>query len=120
MSRQLVTRVAGLALALLLTVLPQLVASARTISFVQHGTAWKVTVTMCTNGFKVDATGATVPAAVTEVRLEQANIILPNNKPPFIQLTQPVAFSSTNGSTVIASATDPSIPIKATRSFYFQ
>src|SRR5258706_460700 len=119
LKRHITVLLVGLALALSLVALPQFTASARTFSFVQDGNKWIVTVTMCINGFKVEASGKTAPDVITELRVDQVNKLLPNDKPPFIQLTQPLEFSSGHGTNLVASAPVNEIPVVGTGSFYF-
>src|SRR5258706_4921098 len=119
LKRHITVLLVGLALALSLVALPKFTASARKFSFVQDGNKWIVTVTMCINGFKVEASGKTAPGVITEIRVDQVNKLLPNEKPPFIQLTQPLEFVSGHGSNLIASAPVNDIPVVGTGSFYF-
>ncbi len=89
--------------------------SARALDLV----SWQIRVKVCPNGFTVIASGGTTPAIITTIRADQAEALLPNDKPPFIQLFKTLSFTSATGSMLVASAGDPNIQVIGTGNFYF-
>lgn len=99
--------------------LPTSIAAARTFTFAAQSVGWSVTVTMCTNGFTVNAVGSTPVGAMTSVRVVEADQLLPNDKPPFIRLTRKLEISSGSGSMLVAMAGNPKVTASGTANFYF-
>jgi len=81
--------------------------------------SWQITVKVCTNGFTVTATGGTTAGVTTSVKAIQAELLLPNDNPPFIQLSKTLTFTSATNSLLIASSSNPKVQVIGTGHFYF-
>src|SRR5262249_172779 len=108
--------IAALIVVVSLIIAPQLSVFAQPSDVSSH---WTITVTMCQNGFKVKAVGVATPGNATEVRLDKVVKLLPYNKPPFIQQTQPLTVTSPTGTMFIANSSNPKFGVIGTESFYF-